>query len=403
MSPAGSYGPLGARFDLIPRTAASHTYESSPEPTDPFYFGPSTPEFQYQDAFVGNNFSGSRSPACSEGTVSLVGAWSNDEQIMFGNPADMFVQMPHYLPQQTPVHGHIRSTSTQSQPELYASLDSQHPSPDSRPQLLDMQQNMYLPQEKTADSPSPMLSAPLPTPPASSSLPTHDCTLSAFQTLNSLYAPSGALTPGGSPTLECILSTNKAAVDTLYALLNCDCTSTPHFSSTINLAIMKILSWHQAIARAHDPRGLFSPHLDTHTEVYTAPPPAPPSHHASPDTTTSSDTECARRTNLVLSELCRIEKLIDRFAERYCQYMTGGSNAAAKPDSASGVHLAMEASLRTRVRDTFRVTMAVAPESVKRRLAAASRTSTTSTSSMTAVTTAGAAATMQSRVRVNTV
>src|SRR4051794_7939031 len=53
VSPVGSYGPLGARMELIPRTT-SYAYESSPEPTDPFFFGPSTPEYHYQDAFMGN-------------------------------------------------------------------------------------------------------------------------------------------------------------------------------------------------------------------------------------------------------------------------------------------------------------------------------------------------------------
>ncbi|USP74462.1 hypothetical protein yc1106_01736 [Curvularia clavata] len=377
VSPVGSYGPLGARFDLIPRTT-SHAYESSPEPTDPFFFGPSTPEFNYQDGFIANTFSGSRSPACSEGAVSLVSAWPNDEHMMYGNQTDVLVPLPQQLSQQhTPVHGHAPPTSMRSQSEIYPSLHAQHPSPNTSQQFLGMPHNMFASQEKALDSSSPML-APLPTPPASASSSGHDCTLSAFQTLNNLYAPPALQAPAGSftsttdgsPSLESILSTNKAAVDNLYALLNCDCTSNPHFSATISLTITKILSWFQAIARAHDHHRSLPLSLETQMEIYTQP------------RALDTEAECAHRTNLVLAELCRIEKLIDKFAERYCRH---GSTCGgpAELDIKSGVHLSMEASLRTRVRDTFRITMAVAPESVKRRMAS-SRTT-------------------HSRVRVNTV
>lgn len=373
-SPVGSYGPPGARFDLIPRTT-SHVYESSPEPADPFFFGPSTPEFNYHDGFVTNAFSGSRSPACSEGAVSLVSAWPNDEHMMYGNQRDVFVPVPQQISQQqTPVHGNARSTS---QSEIYPTLDTQHPSPNTSQQFLGMEHNMFAPQDKDLDSSSPML-APLPTPPASASLSGHDCTLSAFQTLNNLYAPPAlqastgnfTSTTDGSTSLESILSTNKAAVDNLYALLNCGCTSNPHFSATISLAITKVLSWFQAIARAHDHYRSLLPSLETQMEVFTQP------------RTSDTEPECAHRTNLVLAELCRIEKLIDKFAERYCRHGSTCSGPA-ELDIKSSVYLSMEASLRTRVRDTFRITMAVAPESVKRRMAS-SRTT-------------------HSRVRVNTV
>src|SRR4051812_23557991 len=53
VSPAGSYGPLGTRMEIIPRTSL-YTYESSPEPTDSLFFGPSTPEYTYQDTYMGN-------------------------------------------------------------------------------------------------------------------------------------------------------------------------------------------------------------------------------------------------------------------------------------------------------------------------------------------------------------
>lgn len=303
--------------------------------------------------------------------MSFVSAWANDDHMMFGSQTDMFIPMPQYLPQQhTPIHGHVRSISTPSQPDLFTPLESQHPSPHTNHQMLSAQHNIFTSQETAIDSPSPTLSAALSTPPAWGNFATHDCTMSAFQTLNNLYVPLESQTSasdftsavGGSPTLESILATNKAAVDSLYSLLECDCTSNPHFASTINLATMKILSWFQAIARVHDhQRGLLYVSLETQLELCTQP-------H-----TLDSEAECAQRTSLVLAELCRIEKLIDKFAERYCR-RTSTPGDLAEPDINSGVYLSMEASLRTRVRDTFRITMAVAPESVKRRMASSRTT-----------------------------
>jgi hypothetical protein len=71
-----------------------------------------------------------------------------------------------------------------------------------------------------------------------------------------------------------------------------------------------------------------------------------------------------------------VEKLIDKFSERYCN-----PAGIAETGIDCGVYVAMEASLRSCVRETFRIIMAAAPENVKRQIA--SRT--------------------QNRLRVNTV
>jgi hypothetical protein len=101
-----------------------------------------------------------------------------------------------------------------------------------------------------------------------------------------------------------------------------------------------------------------------------------PSHRYVSNSVLDSEHEHTYRTNHILAELCRVEKLIDKFSERYC-------NAAntAETGIECGVYVAMEGSLRSRVRDTFRITMSGAPENVKRHMA--TRT--------------------QSRLRVNTV
>ncbi|KAI4917458.1 hypothetical protein J4E85_009977 [Alternaria conjuncta] len=374
ISPAGSYVPLGARMDLLPRTAL-YKYESSPEPTDPFYFGPRTPEYHYQDAFIGDTFSSSHSSVGSEGANSRVNAWPNDEQMLYTNNTEMFAPVPQYPPPATAFHGHVhvRSTSVSSQPDMVASLGrTQTPAAISH-QFQGMPVSHDTQQEKIMASPPPMASAPLPTPPDSNIFLRHDCTQFAFQILCSLYMPpENQPTAGdfssldGLPSSGSVLPTNVAAVDNLYTLLSCDCSSNPHFSATVNLAIMKILSWYQAMAGG-DQQGDSYP-----IETYMKTLPYQQNLRGALD----SEQEQVYQTNLILAELCRIEKLVDKFSERYCN---AANTAETGIDCA--VYVAMEASLRTRVRDTFKITMSVAPENVKRQMA--SRT--------------------QSRLRVNTV
>ena len=72
----------------------------------------------------------------------------------------------------------------------------------------------------------------------------------------------------------------------------------------------------------------------------------------------------AFRTQLVLTELRKVEKLIDKFQERYCKSVNPSDMGID-----GGVYFALESLLRTRVRDTFKVTMKAAPEEVKRQVA----------------------------------
>lgn len=366
VSPASSCGPMAPRPDMIPRTTAATVYnsESSPEPTDPFFFGPATPEYHYQDAFMAGGFDGSQSPAYSE-AGSLVSGWSNDDQLMFGSPADMITPMPQFPPSAPVFHGHVRSTSLQSQPEMFVSMDTLSPPLATSPSFFSLT-NPAFSQDKMVNSPPAIVSAPLPTPPVSATLPNHDCTQFAFQTLNSLYAPPSLQpsagdfngTSEGLPTLDAVLSTNKAAVDKLYVLLGCQCSANPHFSTTIAFTVTKILSWYQAIAGVQDQDDSTNTQMEafTHTPISLG------------DLRLEVEDEDTFRTQLVLGELRKVEKLIDKFSERYCKNAN-----AAETGIDGGVYSALEQLLRTRVRDTFKVTMRTAPEDVKRQVASRSQ------------------------------
>jgi hypothetical protein len=235
-----------------------------------------------------------------------------------------------------------------SSPHYYGGMAEQQPLPIFSP-------------EKLVASPPPMVQTPLPTPPASATMQNHDCTQFAFQTLNSLYSPPASQPSAGDfngssnglPTLDTVLSTNKAAVDKLFVLLGCPCSSNPHFSTTIAFTITKILSWYQAVAgmsQADSP-------VNTTMEAFTHTP------ISLGDFRLEGEDEDTFRTQLVLGELRKVEKLIDKFQERYCK-----ANPA-ETGIDTGVYGALESLLRTRVRDTFKVTMRTAPEEVKRQVA----------------------------------
>ncbi|KAF2856086.1 Zn-II 2Cys6 regulatory protein [Plenodomus tracheiphilus IPT5] len=365
VSPAGSCGPLGMRPDMIPRTNI-HTAESSPEPTDPYFFCPATPEFHYPDVFMASGFNGGQSPDYSDS--SLVNSWSSEEHVMLGAPTDMFTPMPPFLTPQPPFGGHARSDSVQSQSDMFSPPEIFQSPPIGPDHFVGMHDSVLSHQNKMMTSPSPMACAPLPTPPPPPPPPPphtfvstarHDCTQRAFQTLHSLYVPSDVDSGGqadGSPTWNDILLITQSAVDSIHNLLECSCSTNPHFSSTMTLSICKILASYQAIARVDD-RG--NTHTgSTRSESY--------SRTSNPlgISNASADDDLNLRTTTVLSELRRVEKLVDRFSERYCKNDNSGETGIE-----SGLHYALEAQLRTRVRDTFKVIMRTAPEEVKRQMA----------------------------------
>ncbi|KAI8936518.1 hypothetical protein NX059_006923 [Plenodomus lindquistii] len=362
-SPAGSYGLHSTGPTVISRTD-THTAESSPEPADPFYFCPATPEY-YQDAYMASSFNDGQSPAYSDG--SMLNGWPSEEQVLFGAPTDVFTPMPQFLTPQPPYGGHVRSDSVQSQPEMFTPNEILRSPPIGPDQPLGMQHPVLAHQDKTITSPAPVACVPLPTPPpppANVSVPRHDCTSYAFQTLRSLYTPSisGSLTvdfasfPDELPTWTDTLSITKSAVESIHNLLDCSCSVNPHFSSTTSLVISKVLSSYESMAGVDERNRIHSRSAQVGNSAQTSNPKI--------TTKVSSDHEMSLRTNIVLSELRRVEKLVDKFSERYSKH-----DNSLEFGIESGIYQAMEAELRTRVRDTFKVIMRTAPEEVKRQVA----------------------------------
>lgn len=353
---SSSCGPFGSRPEIAPRIV-SYTVESSPEPVDSFYLRPTTPNFQFQDSFT-HAFDGNQSPPYSEAS------WSNEETMAFQTSTDMMLPMTPFAPL-SPYNGtgHTRSTSLQSQPDFLAPMDNGMISPPmASPLLFGLQDQQSLPVfgPETFTLSPPMMAASQPNPASAVPVQSHDCTQFAFQILNSLYSPPSSQpafedfngSADGLPTLDAVLSANKAAVESLSALLTCPCSANPHFSTTIAFSITKILSWYQAIAGVA--QDIVSP-INTRMEAFTHTP------ILLGDFKLEVEDEETFRTQIILGELRKVEKLIDMFSECYCK----ASNASAE----SGVYASLESLLRTRVRDTFKVTMRTAPLDVKRQVA----------------------------------
>jgi hypothetical protein len=234
--------------------------------------------------------------------------------------------------------------------------------PMASPLLFGLQDQQSLPMfgPETFKLSPPMMAAPQPIPVPAAPVQSHDCTQFAFQILNSLYSPPSSQpafedfngSADGLPTLDAVLSANKAAVESLSALLICPCSANPHFSTTIAFSITKILSWYQAIAGVA--QDIVSP-INTRMEAFTHTP------ILLGDFKLEVEDEETFRTQIILGELRKVEKLIDMFSECYCK----ASNDSAE----SGVYTSLESLLRTRVRDTFKVTMRTAPLDVKRQVA----------------------------------
>lgn len=234
--------------------------------------------------------------------------------------------------------------------------------PMASPLVFGMPDQQSLPQfePETFTLSPPLMTVPHSSPATPALVQNHDCTKFAFQILNSLYSPPSSQpsfddfngTPDGLPTLDAVLSANKTAVESLTALLSCPCAANPHFSTTITFSITKILSWYQAIAGVA--QDIVSP-INTRMEAFTHTP------ILLGDFKLEAEDEETFRTQIILGELRKVEKLIDAFSECYCQASNDGIDA--------GVYTSLESLLRTRVRDTFKVTMRTAPIDVKRQVA----------------------------------
>ena len=189
----------------------------------------------------------------------------------------------------------------------------------------------------------------------------HDCTslvLASLQSLHFFSTFSCVSKPVSTvPTIDQVLTINKTAIQHVYRLLACSCSRDPLIPLLVAAVCAKIFAWYQAIARVDGGNSgsgttaaVTTTSLRAETVIHT------------PVTLGAYELDGAdeesMRTQLVLSELRKADRLVDKFTERF------GWDAEAGPDQAGDVDRGLGVFLRTRLQEIARETM----EDFKRRM-----------------------------------
>lgn len=221
------------------------------------------------------------------------------------------------------------------------------------------------------------------------SFPHHDCTILAFSTLHSLHLPStmcGSAAGAASsklvsplPTIDQVLTTNQTAIKHAFTLLDCSCSRDRHLPLLISVIGSKILAWYQAIMRATTSTYASSSSSSSPSAGFFGA--ASISSASSSSTTTETvvhtpitwgaykldgEEEKKMKVQVVLGELRKVGKLVERFSERFCPKgaATTTTTTAVKGEPGSTEFerdreflLSLESFLRTRMRETVQETM----------------------------------------------
>ena len=201
----------------------------------------------------------------------------------------------------------------------------------------------------------------------------HDCTSLAFSTLHSLHLPSCSAPSSGTvssslPTIDQVLVTNRAAVQSVLTLLACPCSTDRHLPLLLAVITSKILAWYQAIvcvningsSQTTSSLSVSSlPHSSTtvaatsytHLESVIHTPITLGAY------TLDGEDEERLRVQLVLGELKRVDNLVEKFCERFCRGSEGDAVNMDQGGERGGVYPTLETFLRTRLKETVRGTV----------------------------------------------
>ena len=172
---------------------------------------------------------------------------------------------------------------------------------------------------------------------------------STLGTLHSLRVNSGtcsAKEPNecANPTfsIEQVLITNKAAMTCMDKTLACPCSHNPHYALTLALLCHKVLVRYEAIIKT-----------PTTTNIPEAPqPPRIESFSATPITVGAyrmdAEDERRLRIQLVVNELRKMKKVLERYEEKYCATANGDN------DQKSFIYSALENFLRSDLKEKLK-------------------------------------------------
>ena len=176
-----------------------------------------------------------------------------------------------------------------------------------------------------------------------------DCMSLALSTLHSLHVQlascssiSSSFSPAPSPSIDNVLTNNKAAIDHTLTILNCPCSLNPHIALLLTLIGSKILAWYQAIARNGS-----SPSPSSNAPSPRFPETVMPMPITIGVFRLDGEDQSKMIAQLVLTELTKVGWLVDKFTKRYCQ---GGVGTEEKGE----LCLSLDSFLRARLKATIR-------------------------------------------------
>ena len=173
---------------------------------------------------------------------------------------------------------------------------------------------------------------------------------STLVTLHSLRVDSGTCSTKmpnkcaqTTNSIEQVLITNKAAMACMEKTLACPCSHNPHYALTLALMCHKILVRYEAIIKTPPPT----------TSVPEDPyPPRPDNFSATPITVGAykMDAEDERRLKiqLVVNELRKMKRVIERYEEKYCAGIDGGKGQR------NSIYSALENFLRSDLKEKLK-------------------------------------------------
>ena len=182
----------------------------------------------------------------------------------------------------------------------------------------------------------------------------YDCTSLVLASLQRLYFLStSSCVPkpvSTSPTIDQVLTINKTAIQHVYRLLACSCSRDPSVPLLVAAICAKVFAWYQAIARVNSVNSGSSTTvavtaISSYAETVIHTPVTLGAYQLD-----GADEE-RMRTQLMLSEVQKAERLVDKFAERFGWDAEAGPDQAGKADHDPGV------CLRTRLQEIASETM----------------------------------------------
>lgn len=172
---------------------------------------------------------------------------------------------------------------------------------------------------------------------------------STLVTLHSLRVDSGtcsAKVPDkcAQPTnsIEQVLITNKAAMACMDKALACTCSHNPHYALTLALMCHKILVRYEAIIRTPDTTNIPEDPRPPRTENFSATPITVGAYRM------DAEDERRLKIQLVVNELRKMKRVIERYEEKYCAAIDGDK------DQRNFIYSALESFLRSDLKEKLK-------------------------------------------------